>query len=485
MKLRAIAAGLALATAGAVAAWISWWDEPSADIVPAPSLPAAAIPADAAAVVVGVLAPDAAVEQAAPAPVQITHVSPRGIAETCQLLVAFPFTPADVVRDPEQQRWYHRSDVAAIEKLCAIDLYLNAGVCPKTHYSTPALEIYDLEREGLTKQAFERQRCGRDRKQRGATKRAKLKVPAYHREPESGLLYFHLSRILGNAGFVYPATYRTVDRDELMKWRSAAFRSIEALATSYNPKGGWFRLQRHAAGPDSVGGSLAKNPRGETPHRALGYFDDGGTPLTNTYAYRTRGYYKLVASEPPIAEQFTFEGVEPAKFQTLVQSFAHAQDFTHLVIMDHLLGQQDRAGNIHAEVYDHYLDEHGHLRWAKAGTAPQPALALERLLLKDNDDGLVWPSDNRGYSSELVAELRHLDTLTYERLLWLAGLMSDPDTRDTVATYFRDAVHVSDAAYQSVRKRVVALAETLQRARAAGRLHLDLDLELALAKRVP
>ncbi len=108
---------------------------------------------------------------------------------------------------------------------------------------------------------------------------------------------------------------------------------------------------------------------------------------------------------------------------------------------------------------------------------------LERLLLKDNDDGLRWDRFGLLNATLIIDEVRHLDALTYARLQWLAGLMTDPATRDAVKAYFTDSVHVSAKSYDDVSARLIDLAARFKRKHAAGALLLDLDLEPLFAMR--
>jgi hypothetical protein len=136
------------------------------------------------------------------------------------------------------------------------------GVCPKTHWSTPALGFHAIDKAGIKKTDFEKRRCKRDRRFRGAKKIAKFKVRVYDKEPESGLMYFHFSRLLGAAPFIMPATYRTIARSELQRWTNAALARLRGPLYKLNPLEGWSVLYfRHRKGPDVIGGTFSENAR--------------------------------------------------------------------------------------------------------------------------------------------------------------------------------------------------------------------------------
>jgi hypothetical protein len=463
---------------------------------PAPT-PAAA-PAEVAAITPPAAPPDAAPAPppAPPAPTTVTQLAPGGIEETCQLLVAFPFTPDDVKVDPGQMRWYRKDDFEEIQELCAMSLYETqstdsvtaVGICPKTHWSTPALEVHAIDKAGLDKTYFEKNRCARDRRVRGAKKVAKLKVPVYGKEPESSLMYFHLSRLLGADPYIVPVTYRTISRKELRRWTQLALQTLHGRELPrLNPLEGWSVLYyRHKKGDGVVGGAFFENARGEQYYDPFTYINKRAEQrISYVQQFRSRPYYKVVASKRAVADQLTFDPGKPKEFDRTLQALATAQDFTHMMILDHLFNQRDRSGNINSRVRYHYLDG-DHLRWKKEPKSDDERakmVGLDRLLLKDNDDGLRWDRFGLLNATLIIDEIRHVDTITYARLQWLAGLMSDPTTNDKVKAYFIDDVHVSEKSYDDIRARVIDLAARFERKHAAGELMVDLDLEPALAQR--
>jgi hypothetical protein len=448
----------------------------------------------------------------------VAHTSPRGVAEACHRLVKFPFEPPDVTADPDTMRWFRDDDFDDIARLCAMDFYLPestatetaVGVCPKNHWSTPAFEIYDLDTTRADKRRFEAKQCPRYRR-RSLPKVAKLKAPVYAKEAESALMYFHFSRLLGNAGFVYPATWRTVDRREWIDMSRDALEYISHFTVDATPEQGWkVLLGRHRKQKTVavIGGSLAKNPRGEWPHDPFLWFPTHERRISSPSMFRKQSYFKLVNSKKPVREQLAFDTSDPFGYRADVQALAYAQDFTALVVMDHLFNARDRAGNIHARAYDHFVDDDGHLRWKKtalpdddkrnakrkgkaAAKPPKPkkdrgnTVELERLILKDNDDALLWDVFGRLNATPLVGDLRHLDSLLYLRMQWLARLMENPEDDALIRAYFVDAVHVQPKTYDDVRERFLALADRLLQRYDDGELELDLDLDAVVAAAPP
>jgi hypothetical protein len=450
-------------------------EDPSVPLVPA----VATVPTDPPA-------PNA--PPPAPAPTSVAHTSPNGVPEFCTLLPQFPFTPPDVTADPKTKRWFHEEDFEDVAKLCAMDLYIPepadelamVGVCPKLHWSTPALELFDLSDGKLKKATFQEARCGRW-KNRGRPKLAKWKPYVYDKEPESAIFYFHFSRLLGNAALVYPATWRTVDRAEFHAWSKTAIDYISRLHTTATPINGWNAMRsRHKKAhqdPDVINGSLAKNPRGEKSHSAFIKWSPD--------VIKKEWYFKILASKKPIEDLIELDDVDdPKAYHKNVQRLAYVVDFTNLVVLDSLFNQRDRAGNISAKKFVYFTDDAGNLRWKKelAEDDPRPRVTLERLLLKDNDDGMEWDMFGKMNSSRLVPDLRHFDPTMFARVQWLAGLMRGDDTKDQVKSYFTDGLHLPETSYEAVKARFLKLADRLARWHDMGRLQLDLDLAPFIAK---
>jgi hypothetical protein len=435
-----------------------------------------------------------------PAPTFVEYTSPTGIKEKCHLFQSFPFTPPDVTVDPETMRWYRKDDAKEIAKLCSLDFYAKestdkvtaVGVCPKIHWSTPAFELYDLEDTGLDKTDFQRKRCPLYRHRRNAKKLAKAKTSVYTKENESGLIYFHFSRLLGNAGHVYPATYRSIARVELVKVAREGIAYIEAGNIERTPLSGWKVLRsRHRdkdGAPDIVASSLAKNPRHEVSHMPFKYFADKETKISNASDFARTFYFKLLENRRPILEQVDLDPDDPKDYRAAVQKLTYAHDFTSMAILDHLFLQRDRPGNIHGRVYYHHVNAQGHLRWKKeVGPTDDEStmVPLLRLILKDNDDGIKWGVTPRMNLGRLLDDIHHLDPLVYARIQWLAGLMADPATQPEVKRYFLEVVMISESVYDMVQQRFIAIADMFEKMYERGDLALDLDLQIPIAGAPP
>lgn len=426
-----------------------------------------------------------------PPPIEVTHTSPGGIPERCALLQRFPFEPPDLADDPKSMRWYRKDDFEEIEKLCAMDFYADKttdqvtamGACPKMHWTTPALELYDLGETKLSKAKWEEVQCPKYRR-RNLAKLAKLKIPVYAKESESALMFFHFSRLLGNAGFVFPTTARDVARPEWVKLSNNAItwigkHHVETTLGAWGLLRNRHKKKKHE--PDVILGSLAKNPRGEHSHMT---FRGTSFPIFKSILFRKTYYYKMVNDLDPILDGLDLDPTDPKAYHKAVQRLTYAEDFTNLVIMDYVFNERDRNGNIEAKYYATYTTDDGYLRW-KAPDKLTPgehdnAVELERLILKDNDDALVWDKFGKLNMSPIIYELHHMDPLMYGRMQWLAGLMGDEDANAALKKFFVESVRVRDYVYDEVQYRFVKMADRFAKMYADGDLLLDIDVAAAV-----
>src|SRR3954465_11091640 len=154
--------------------------------------------------------------------------TPTGATEVAQRLAAFPFPPPDVkLKEKEplssSNDWFTKHDKNKMDELSNVHFYASRGpesvaVVPKLHNTSAGIEIYQLP-PTLTKETFERTegpyRSGVTKKysnKRSGEKIAKFKAGTM---AQSGLACFHMSRLLGHLVEVPPATYRTMNLQEL------------------------------------------------------------------------------------------------------------------------------------------------------------------------------------------------------------------------------------------------------------------------------
>lgn len=169
----------------------------------------------------------------------------------------------------------------------------------------------------------------------------------------SVLAYYHMSRILG-VGRVPPAVYRTVERTSHAKVIEKA--NLLLNGSTDHIGGNWRALdsanQSAARGkpnlklytPDGtmLYGALSKNPKGEEKY----------TEVSGVGEFQTR--YQRFLEQPPflnVANPADVETVGKSKrIEKLAPVILQMRDVSGMILLDTLLAQDDRIGNIHYKI---------------------------------------------------------------------------------------------------------------------------------------
>jgi hypothetical protein len=424
-------------------------------------------------------------------PPLLEHPTPNGVTEFAQRLIAFPFTPPDVkLKEKEalssSNDWFTKHDKNKIDQLGSLDFHTSSGpqsvgVVPKLHNTSAGVEIYRLP-PTLSKETFEKTegpyRAGITKKysnKRSGEKIAKFKVGTM---AESGLACFYMSRLLGHLVEVPPASYRTMDVQELEKVGdqarntghpscTQAWVTLRSMVKSASPK-------VVLSGGKVVYGSLAENPRGE---------ESSPEDYWTVGAIRGHSFYRVLSSRAPVA---SILNLNDAKY---LQDLALAQDMTRGVILDSIFRQVDRLGNISIAVLQHYVTNEGKVKWDDKPSdndkaeAVSPFHGLKRIIYKDNDDGMMWGTSSITVTP-ILNETHHIDQMIYSRLQWLAGLMQDsePGSDAKIKDYFVNAVHISGDNYDKLKASLIKQAASLKSRVDSKDILVDLDFEGTMKK---
>jgi hypothetical protein len=173
-----------------------------------------------------------------------------------------------------------------------------------------------------------------------------------------------------------------------------------------------------------------------------------------------------------VGRTFTTENV-----QTMIQ----LKDAADLIVIDTLMNQQDRFGNIHylqtyyyRDASDLNADGTAKLKSSKTMTSAEAArvgaVLVKALLLKDNDCGVA--KQNIAKQAGLLNRVSHIDPTTYRNILHLDAIADSSETK----TFFFQELVLTINDYANVRRNLKDLATTLRQKCANGALKLDLDL---------
>jgi hypothetical protein len=385
---------------------------------------------------------------------------------------------------------YSDEDVKAEDQLCKVDVNSNAAVCPKINSTNPGLDIYSLP-QGMTPNQVEAARC----KVSGAKKIAKYKLSTSCSYTPSILGYYHLSRILGDIGNVPPAVLRTFDLQNHVALGRKALAETRPNTLIHQTWAG-LMAQLTAGGngrrrdlllTDDLSqsyGALSVNPAEEKFYQE--FFNSGANNVARAVNFRDRN--PIVTLLGRNAEVSTFVG---RSFTTdNVQKMLQLRDAADLIVIDTLMSQQDRFGNIHyVETYYYHdskeLNPNGSakLQSIRKLTSEQAAqlgaVQVKEMLLKDNDCGVA--KQNVAKQTGLADHIAHIDPNTYRRVLELDGVADSPETKE----FFIQGLVFTPNDYAVMRKNLKELATRLHQACSQGKLRLDLDLQEHFSAQAP
>jgi len=184
--------------------------------------------------------------------------------------------------------------------------------------------------------------------------------------------------------------------------------------------------------------------------------------------------WSLVSSQRPAGQiaQRTLGGL---------QQLVYMEDLANIAVLDTLLRQKDRTGNIHAIPYYYYTQPDGSLGRTKVKKvkkknrekfiAEKGAVEiLKVVVLKDNDCS-VGRSENDSRALKMVEKIRHIHPQTYRMAV---RFVKDLETAP-FRSFFREELRFTEQDYLRMMDDARYISEALQSNCRAGMLHLDAD----------
>ena len=439
--------------------------------------------------------------QVAAAPVQgeaVSFSSPGGLTEQCIRIQPMP--GAD----------FSKHDRKTEEKYCALDLY-RLALCPKLWSTSPGTILYeiDLARWDGDPAGFERAHCAGGHHARGEAldKPATFKMSVNGRDTSatyapSSWIYYHFSRYFDTNVHVPVAVYRSMEaaqHGQRVTRRgvelTAGHRNLRMLATVWKfvdqlESGEGSAGARQAALTDEnrqVFGVLLDNKGDRYGPEINGTRESGWGSGQNHDFQLTAPFIAL--RTPGTLEEAAREGVHQARgnprmAKALPADVSSAQvvfwmrDVLEIVLLDYLLGQQDRIGNIDYD-WRWYWVEDGRLesKSAHGHEAPENIRAFEPLRLKrsainDNDAGVRSGYANFARKTGMLDDLRHFHPGLYQRL---GRLASDLAASGETYAWLTGPAGLSAREADAITQRAVEAFEKLSADCKAGQLALDLD----------
>ncbi len=424
--------------------------------------------------------------------------SPRGQQEVCVIPKHYPNAS------------YKKSDLDTEQKLCSYSFYnvtdaeaqkgfQSAAICPKLNSTNPGTEFRKIP-ENMTKEATEMNLC------EGAKKIGKYKNSTSCSYAPSIIGYYHVSRILGGIGRVPPSVLRSVDIETHKKVAEKAIKltSKDPSALIYQTWTSLYSKLRQGLthkdkdlllsddGMQSYG-AFIKNPAQEEFYKEL--FTAG---TDRAAAFRDKNFVFGLVKNKSQLNQIVLSQWEAINIQKL---FA-MRDATEFILLDHLLDQQDRFGNIAYQNRLAYqatdkktgqiilkiaedMEEYTADKNSGVVISQFQPVQFKSMILKDNDCGVS--KENKVKKAGLLNEVAHMNPKTYKKLMQLqkeissqAVLENGQTQEKTVAQFFTRNLMFTGYDYKEFVANVADAARILKTNCQSGKLKLDLDIETYL-----
>ncbi len=455
---------------------------------------------------------------------EFNYTSPNGVVEKC------------VITDRIPEGKYSDDDLKEEEKFCKLDYYAtNVAFCGKTWSTSAATIIKSLDNQELSQKEAEQITCALG-KQNPLKTIAKFKQTVSNSSGASGLfslsslMYYHLSRYLDTTIDVPTAVLRTMDKDMYLeriasKARPTATMNIRAWAymnqTSKNPQALKPDERDDLFTPDlkQIYGVMLKD-KGErygaeinSARKTSGYTEQNQEIQNTTptfLALRSSGTIHQ-AIQSGVEKALKDPNMKPAFSGTpsTVQMILWMNEMSEMAVLDYMLSQQDRVGNIDFRWYFMFVDSKGITKKAKVDSeftlsrkagfmanlakeykaddnsdiasdarmyqaikkeASGEIELIQKTMIGDNDAG-GRAFANFTKKAEYIQKFQHLNPDLYKQVL---KLDADFKAQGPVATYFKEALGLKHSEAALLARNTGEVADILKGKCKAGTLKFDL-----------
>ena len=388
---------------------------------------------------------------------------------------------------------------------CAIDFASpSVALCPKLWSTSPAMLVYDLVSTQWADNAagFEAEICARGTRARKETggELAMFKNSVNGRETSgtfapASLLYYHLSRLLQTrlqvpvsvvAEFpvgqyrqrvVLPGLRHSKDSTHL-KMLYAGWMEMDGALSA--PQAYADRRELFTADGASLWGVLLMNTGRRYGPEMNGTRVSGWGDGQNRDFQKTAPFIAL-RTDLPLAEAIsaavTEARLDPALAEALPAEISLSQvawwmgEVSEIVLLDTILRQQDRIGNIDYEWQWLWADE-GVVKRSKRQPESQHAVRIRTSWLNDNDAGVRNSYANYAQRTSMLDDWHHMAPGLYRRLQLLA---QDLALNGEVARAIRQNYRLSSSQAEGVIRRAMQAAAQLRKRCQQKLLRFDLS----------
>ena len=398
------------------------------------------------------------------------------------------------------------------DTLCNVDFTsTSVAICPKTWSTSPAALIYDLRDTSWAGKSgeFEAQVCPRGRKARDEA-RAELAVFKHSMNGRdtsatyapSSLLYADLARWLGLRIYIPVAALQEFPR----KWYlERVARYGEALTADKSSvrmlHAAWQATVNTLSQPDDSTMATEMLSGDGASLWGVNLLFTGkryGPEVNGTRAsgwgkgqnrdFQQTAPFLLLRHDQPLSEATRLAINEARTNSEMAQALPEdiaaqqvqwwASEVIEIVLLDYLLGQQDRIGNIDYQWRWFWVeDQKVSSRPAKTAQAPADLAAYKPIRLRatwlnDNDAGVRTSYANFSRLTGMLDGLRRFDPILYTRIRLLSR---DFAAQGPVYQAIRDNYRIRSKELEKIATRLAEIDTKLSAACKAGELRWDLD----------
>lgn len=425
--------------------------------------------------------------------------APSGILEACLIQPTFA----------GDQRT--NSDREKEAKLCAINFYdSKVALCPKTWSTSPGTIVHTLKETNMDPATYERTVCPLG-KNRQVKKLAKFKQTMNAKgtsatSSSSSAVYYFLSRYLGTSVAVPVAVMRTMDKNQHFNRVS----NVPKKPLSAMNGAGWNMLRQAEINPSlypsphelftsdqkQIFGVLVDGKGERYREEINGIRSAWGIPQNNDFQ-KTMPFLALRSSKPLLAAMAEGRALADGRVKAAtgtpedLQMMFWMNEITEIVLMDYVMNQQDRIGNIDFVWAWYYLDDSGKVQSmpeeSKLGRvsrgkiklpgalAGKQAMLVQRTWIGDNDAGGRPQYSNFTRVTRMLESLRHMNPQLYRRFITLADELK-PNGR--LIEHLRRNFFLDEKQIQMITSNATNAAEVLKAQCRAGQIRFDLSMDL-------
>jgi hypothetical protein len=432
---------------------------------------------------------------AAPVQGEVTEFrSPSGVVEQCIRIADFPGAR------------YSRHDRKDEALYCALD-FAQLALCPKLWSTSPGTILFEIDGDDYA--GFERQNCadGHHATQAARSHPANLKMSVNSRESSAtyapaSWVYYHLSRYFDTQTYVPVAVYRSIEVAEhnrrvtkpalaivgdsrRLRMLAAGWRALDAIETGADTSAA-------AAAVLTDGGRQAFgvliDSKGDRYGAEFNGTRESGWGAGQNHDFQQTAPFIALRDPRPVAEAAKAAISEARENPRMAKDLAAdtpveqvvfwMQEVTEITLLDYILGQQDRIGNIDYN-WRWFWIEDGKLesRWAHEKEAPADIagfapVRLRQSAINDNDAGVRPGYADFAEKTHMLEDLRHYNPGLFQRL---GRLAADFAAQGPAYQWLTASAGLSQREAETIARRTGQAFALLQADCRSGQLKLDLE----------